>query len=257
MAIYNNTPEERATIGSGSGLYGLDEALAKYKLLLPLIKVPFIKQTTNEVEIKVACSDTITKVNGVTSLESSEADIYLHRDVLRILEKLNGKTLPLIAKTGEHVGYKYNGTITYTPSDAEMDAAWQGTVKITPVSKPEYIDNCLPLLVRTVKFVSPVPSMVELNETTGTYVTTISLSEVGANATVKSCDTAIATATIADNKLTVTGVKEGSTIIEITSVLEGFASWTTTIHVTVPPTIVKSFSAPIEDAEPKARTVSK
>ena len=257
MAIYNNTQESRAIIGSGSGVYGLDEALGKYKLLLPLIKVPFIKQTTNEVEIKVACSDTITKVNGVASLESSEADVYLHRDVIRILEKLNNTTLSLITKTGEHVGYKFNGTITYTASDAEMDAAWQGTVKITPVSKPEYIENCLPLLIRTVSFSSPIPSMVELETTTGTYSTTIALSEVGATIAAKSVDSATATAIATDYKLTVTGVKEGSTIIEITSVLEGFASWTTTIHVTVPATIVKSFSAPVEETESKARVVPK
>ena len=49
-----------------------------------------------------------------------------------------------------------------------MDAAWNGTIKITPKNKPQYIENCFSLLKPTIKYVDAVSPNITLETTTGT-----------------------------------------------------------------------------------------
>lgn len=231
---FNIMNETKARIGSGSGLYKQDPNDGLYALLCPLIKIPFIKEDVSEVEIKVATGDTITKINGVATLSSSEAEIYVHRDIIRLLEKYNGNTYPLISMLGDMTGYKYNATITYSVSEAELENPVTGTLKITPVTEPEYIDDCYPLLKPTAHFASAIPGSIGLESTTGTYVQTIEAKPKNATFSATVSDSTKATATVENNKLTITGVAAGSCVVTLKTVLEGYASWETTIHVIIP-----------------------
>ena len=56
----------------------------------------------------------------------------------------------------------------------------------------------------------------------------------GATFTANIDDESVATVLVEDNVLKITGKKEGSAIITLTSALEGYASWKTTILVVVP-----------------------
>lgn len=249
--VFNNTPETRGRKGAGSGIYTPHfQTDGLYALLAPFIKVPFIKKSVGDIEFKVASSDTITKGQGVTTLEAVEADIYLHRDSMILLEGLDGKTIPLLNMLGDFTGYKYDGTISYTPGDVEMDSAVQATVKITPVTNPEFVENCRPMLKPTAQFKTAITDVVELATTTGKFEQAIEMKQSGATFTATSDDVTVATVTATDNKLVITGVKEGSTIIRLVSALEGHASWKTTILVIVP----KNGVAPANFNMPKTPT---
>lgn len=234
--VFNEFNENRARLGAGSGLYtDYFQNDGKYALLAPLIDTPFISSDIGEVEIKVASAASITKIEGVETLNAAEAGIYMHRDVIELLEKVNGKTLNLISMAGDGSGYKYTGTISYTPTNAEMDTAWQGTIKITPVTKPQFDSKIIRLIKPSNPFASSIPAMVTLESTTGTYVidnieTKIAESTIKA----KSDDEATATAAISDKKLTITGVKAGYAVIYLTTKKEGYAEWTTSVLVNVP-----------------------
>ena len=224
--------ENRARVGKGSGLYCKDSNDGKYALLLPLIEVPFIKETLNTIEIKVASSDTVNKIEGTTTLEEAEAPIYLHRDVLRILENINGKVLHLLSKSGDETGFTFDGSISYTPDSAKMDEAWQGTIKITPNTKPIYVDDVYGLCKPTAKFAGGIPSNVVLaKEANETYTVTCVPSDATVTATTSA--TGVVTATVENGAVKLVGVAQGSAVVLLKASKEGYASWETTIHVVV------------------------
>lgn len=243
MGMFNDKPETRARLGKGSALYTNyfnDDGL--FSLLIPTVETPFIGSDVSEVEIKVSSASTVTKIAGVKTLNSAETTVYMHRDCARLLEKVNGKTIDLISMVGDFIGYKYNATITYTPSNAGMDDAWQGTIKLTPKTDPVYIDNCKPLLKPTAFFDGDIDAVIELDTTASTYNLVVATKHEGTTVGATCEDTNIATATIADNKLTITGKKEGSTIVNLKTAKEGYASWETSILVIVPKEVVSPAS---------------
>ncbi len=233
--IWNRTDEKRVRLGKGSGLYSSYlQADGKYALLAPLIKVPFVKEEVGEVEVKVACSDTVTKIEGTTVLSMEETQVYLHRDTMDLLEQLHGKTIPLLSMIGDFTGYTYEGMISYTPVAVGMDEAIQANVKITPVSSPVYVRNCYSMLKPTAHFRSAIPAKIDLASTTDNFELNVQMKHEGATFTANIDDESVATVLVEDNVLKITGKKEGSAIITLTSALEGYASWKTTILVVVP-----------------------
>ena len=60
------------------------------------------------------------------------------------------------------------------------------------------------------------------------------MKQKGATFTAEVDKSAIATAQVSSNKLTITGKAKGSAIVTLKSSLEGYASWETTILVIVP-----------------------
>ena len=227
--------EDRARLGSGSGLYIKDSSLGgKYRLLVPTVNVPFTSRETGEIEIKVVTSDVVGKTKGVDTLNSGETDFYLHRDSIEAIEKVNGTEQEVLFLLSDFSGYRQTATITYTPSSAEMDGAITGSITVTPKTALSYEANCLPLLIPTASFKSVVPAYVELSETTGKYELTVEFKHAGTTLTAKSSNDTVVTASVTGNKLTITGKAEGSTLVRLTSSLEGFAPWNTSILVVVP-----------------------
>ncbi|MEG0366524.1 MAG: hypothetical protein RR585_06795 [Coprobacillus sp.] len=235
MGLFNDVQEKRARLGMGSALYSNHfNTEGKFQFLIPTAETPFIASDISEVEVKVSASSVVTKLAGVETLNAAETTVYMHRDCIRLLEKLNGKTIELISMAGDFTGYRYSATVSYTPTNATMDDAWQGTIKLTPKTKPIYIDNCYPLIVPTAFFESDIDSMVELQETTGIHTVDILTKPSDATVVATSEDSAIATATMTAGRLTITGKKEGSTVVTLKTTKEGFATWETSILVIVP-----------------------
>lgn len=239
--MFNDIEEKRARLGMGSALYSTYFSTdGKYQFLVPTVETPFIGSDVAEVEIKVSSASTATKINGVETLNTAETNIYMHRDCARLLEKLNGKTIDLLSMVGDFIGYKYSAAITYTPSNATMDDAWQGTLKLTPKTKPVYVDNCHEIVKPTAFFTNNIEAVVELETTTGEHELIIETRPEDATISVLSEDQTIATATYSDGKVTITGKAKGSTVITIKTSKTGYASWETTVLVIVPETITSS-----------------
>lgn len=227
--------ETRARLGSGSGIYVLDNALGgKFKLFLPTQQVPFTSKETGEVEIKVVNADVVGKLKGIDTLNAGETDFYLHRDTIKIVEAADGQTYEFLSLLSDFSAYRYTATVSYSASNTEMDAAIVGTLTLTPKTKPVFVANALPLLIPTLSFVSDIPPIVELATTTGKYEQEIELKEADGTYTATSENQEIATAQVSEKKLTITGVAEGSTIVTLKSSKTGFAPWETTILVVVP-----------------------
>ena len=226
--------EQRAMKGAGGGIYKLDETDGKYAALIATTKLPFIASSISDIDIKVVNSSIISKIDGVETLETSETEVYMHRDAINKLEEINGKLLHLMSVAPDFTGYKYDASITYTPNEVEMDAAWMGTIKITPKNKPQYVENCFSLLKPTIKYVDAVSPTITLETTTGTAKQLITTDPKDATLEVKSDSDAIATVKNESGTVTITGVKEGSTIVRYKATKEGYAPAQTTTLVIVP-----------------------
>jgi hypothetical protein len=228
--LFNKMNETRARLGAGSGVYTpYFQTDGKYALLAPLISVPFIGSETAEVEIRVASSNEITKLAGMTTYNASEANVYLHRDCIKLLNKVNGKTIPVLFMAGDFSGQKCDCVVTYTKNALEQENAWEGVVKFTPVTAPEDVFNAYPLVKPTAHIVSNVEDTVWLDKTDKSKVIAIETKYDGTSITATAEDSTIATATYAEGKLTITGVKVGSTLITLKTEKEGHASWETSI----------------------------
>lgn len=228
--------ELKAMVGKGSGLYALDPDDGLYSLLIPLIEVPVPSKTVNSVEIKVACSAKVGKIESTSTVDDAEAPFYVHRDTIRILESVNGKMLHLMAVMGDYTGFKFDGTISYSSDNVVMDDAVQGSITIVPATEPEFVNDVYPLIKPTAKFVGAIPATVELATTTGTEKVSYSVWPSDATVSAVSDTQGVATVQASNGTATITGVAQGSAIIDLTVSKDGYASWKTSIHVIVPPT---------------------
>lgn len=224
---------ERFFSGMGACLCYRNES-GKYSVLVLTETTPAFASTPEAIEVKYTTSDTTTKIEGMKTLEDKEFEFLAHRDSINRLEKLKGEELELLRVNADLTGERVNGILSYTLNDAQNGEAQKGNIKITPTDYFGYVENVLPLVQATVTFKKNLDWKCELATTNGTYTKDIELNipEGTCTATVK--DPAIATATMADNKLTITGKAEGSTVVTIKASCEGYASWESTILVIVP-----------------------
>lgn len=233
--VFNDFPEIKARTGVGAGLYStFGRQDGKYALVVPTIETPFIESEYSSIEVRVTNSPTVGQLVGAKTLNTSEANVYMHRDVIDILENISGQKVNLLSLGSDMTGYTYQGIITYTPNNAEQDDAWQGTVTITPVTDPQYVRNAYPLIIPTAHFLTALDGVIQLATTTGTYTETVTTKYADTTVTAASSDADVATVAIANGVVTITGVAKGSAIISLTTSKTGYASWTSTSLVIVP-----------------------
>lgn len=228
---------ERFFSGMGSCLCYKNES-GKFSVLVLTETVPAFASTPEAIEAKYTTSDTTTKIEGMKTLEDKEFEFFVHRDSINRLEKLKGKELELLRVNADLTGERVNGTLSYTMSDSQNGEAQKGNIKITPTDYIGYVENVLPLVQATVTFKTPIDWKCELDKTDGTYTKDIELNFAEGTFTATVKDSTIATAAVSDNRLTITGKAEGSTIVTLKASCEGYASWETTILVIVPKAVV-------------------
>ena len=227
--LFNKMNETRARVGAGSGVYTPHfQDDGKYALLAPLISVPMIGKEVGETEIKVASSNDVTKLATSNTYNAAEAGVYMHRDCIRMLEKLDGLTIPVLFMAGDFSGQKCDCTISYSTENLEQDAPWEGTVKFTPVSVPEVVYNCYDMVKPTAHFTSRIPDSLFLD---AAYELAVSTKYEGTTITaiVEKDKESIVTATVTGNKVTFTPKAKGSALVTLKTTLANHASWETTV----------------------------
>ena len=128
-------------------------------------------------------------------------------------------------------------------NNTDVGSLEQGQITITPSSKDEYVENCYDLVEDTVVFTSAIDEVVEVaaSSSASDHEKVITLAtnpaDASISATLPTGGSSYATATMgtsADaNKLTITGVAAGSTIVTLEATKSGFASFKRTILIIV------------------------
>ena len=241
--MFEQFDDKRAQNGIGAALYVKSATETLYSLALPLEGIPMVKGAPESIEYDITTSLVKGKIPGKTALEDKEVSFMAHRDSFLRLDDLIGQELEFLAVNADYTGWKYIGEINYRQEDASSGEAAKGTITITPKSADTTpISDVRDLLKPTVKFLNAVPAKLDLETATAAvnivFETNPSGATLSAGTNQEGGFTAVFGTAPNANKLTITGINTGETvkygIITITASKTGYASWKTTIAVSVP-----------------------
>lgn len=204
----------------------------KYKMLIPVVDMPETKSAPATVEKTVLSDGSVTETQGLQSNSQKAYTFNYHRDNLRALNKYVNKQIRFLEVNPDHTGERFVGTMVYGRSAMSVNGVVQGQIFITVNEADDLpLDDVRDITKKTAIITTP------LNEValTGTNKYELTIETLPANATVtaESSATGIATASVVDGKLTITGVKEGNAIVELKITATGEAESYRTIAVRV------------------------
>lgn len=204
---------------------------SKFSLLLPVSEMPETRTAPDQVDKTVLSDGGYTYAEGLQGTDTKQYTFNYHRDNVRALKKVKGKELTFLERNPDNTGERYKGTLTYSRNSLAVNGIVQGTIYITVSSADEdAIDDVRDLVKPTAIITTPLNDVVVDKE--GTYEVQLETSP-SATVTATSSSATIATATIAANKLTITGVAKGFAMVELAVSATGEATSYRTIAVEV------------------------
>lgn len=204
---------------------------SKFSLLLPVSEMPETRTAPDQVDKTVLSDGGYTYAEGLQGTDTKNYTFNYHRDNVRALKKVKGKELTFLERNPDNTGERYKGTLTYSRNSLAVNGIVQGTIYITVSSADEdAIDDVRDLMKPTAIITTPLNDVVVDKE--GTYEVQLETSP-NATVTATSSSASIATASIASNKLTITGVAKGFAMVELTVSATGEATSYRTIAVEV------------------------
>lgn len=232
MNLYEKFNDLRAHSGVGVCLYAQNDS-GYYSIFMPLETAPSVMSTPSSIDIDVTSSDEITKIEGKMTLEEKEVEFLLHRDNLRRLKEYSEKgIINFMVVNHDYTAIKFSATVSYIQNDATSGDPLRGTVKITPVQSDGFVDNAYDLIQPTAKFTTGITPTIKLDSSEGAEESlNITFEPADATVTATSENDTICTAELSGQKLTIKRVAKGSAIVTLNVQSEGYADWTTTIHV--------------------------
>ena len=244
MAIEKNSflkyQEHRAQSGYRTAILvreSSDNATGKYSLLLASETVPAIFGTPETFDFDLLNSPVKGKVEGKTSLDSTDVECLLHRDNVYRLFKLKDKVLDFLYLTPDFVGYKFSGTITFRPNEASADVL-RGTYTITPMSAdPNPIFDCRGIIAETLCFEDAIPESIESTDTINlslvqkNVIATYTIALLKEDGSIDASASGLTVNSTDPENSTVTVTRTGLYAITVSDSENIYESWTTTIYV--------------------------
>lgn len=229
--MFNSIEDRALSEHRGSALL-MKKENGKYSILLPVTGTGENGSAPAQLDKTAIGNRQATSVEGRTENPQKTIPFFTHRDNINILEGIKNETHDFLRLLPDFTGFKFSGKVSYMANNTDVGSLEQGQITITPETSDEYVENCYDLVEDTVVFTSAIDEVVTI---TGTGTKELALTTNPADATISaSSETpATATATIAQNKLTITGVANGSTIVTLTATKAGYASFKRSILVIV------------------------
>lgn len=217
---------------SKGALLMVQDTDGKYKMLIPVVDMPETKSAPATVEKTVLSDGSVTETQGLQSNSQKAYTFNYHRDNLRALNKYANKQVRFLEVNPDHTGERFVGTMVYGRSAMSVNGVVQGQIYITVNEADDLpLDDVRDITKKTAIISTPLNEVV-LN-TEGKYEVQIETLPAIATVTATSSSASIATATIAEGKLTITGVAEGNAIVELKITATGEAESYRTIAVRV------------------------
>lgn len=231
--IVKNVVDNRAMSDMGAALFVKRGGDTKYHLWMTLTNIPATGATNETIDTTVTTARMNTSVAGRQNPGQKECTFMAHRDNFVKLRNDNRKTLDFLQVNPDGTGYKFQGEVTFYQDEGTVGGNLTGKAIIT-VSKAEELPvlNVMDIIQDTVSFESAIPAVVYIS---GTGKEEINIETDPADATLEAeSDTdGVATASIAEKVLTITGVKTGSAIVKVKASSTNCASEETYILVVV------------------------
>lgn len=227
-----NSIEDRALSEHRGSAILMKKANGKYSILLPVEGTGENGSTPAQLDKTAIGNAQATSVEGRTENPQKTLPFYTHRDNINVLEEIKGEVHEFLRLLPDFTGFKYSGTVSYMANNTDVGGLEQGQITITPTTKDEYVEDCYDLIEDTVVFTNSIDEIVEIS---GTSSKVINVSTNPADATIAaaSATTDVATATAEGKAITITGVKNGSSIVTISASKDGYATFKRTVLVIV------------------------
>lgn len=223
--------ESRALSGYRSAWLVKWPGTTYYSLIGATETVPYVFGDNETFDFNLLQSPVIGQVQGKMELESQDIDVLHNRDNAYRYNKLRDQVLDFMVINAEYVGYKFSGTISYRPQNAEADIN-RATVTIVPMDAsvvPVY--DARPEIRETLCFANDIPATIS----SGGKID-FSVKQSGAEVTVKAQKLAAdGTETEAGMAVTTTNEKEvtfsegGLYVITVSA--DEYAPWSSTVYV--------------------------
>lgn len=185
-----------------------------FKMLIPVVSMPETKSAPSTQAKTVLSDGSITYTQGLQDNAQKTYTFNYHRDNLRALNKYVNKPVTFIEQNPDHTGERFKGTLVYGRSAVEVDGVYQGQIFITVSEADDLpLDDVRDITKKTAILNTELSDVVI--EGTGTYSINLEVLPATATITATSSAESIATATMAEGKLTITGVAEGFCFINL------------------------------------------
>ena len=233
MANWQEFKEHSVRSGLGTALCVMLPSESKYHILSAVESLPAVFGSPETLEYSTTTNMSITNIQGKNSTENVEINIPYNLDNITLCNKIKGvKSKYAYIDLDDFSGQEFIATASYHLAEIGTDSVKTIVLVLTVSSAEENITKDLyDLYMDTVTFDDNVPSVVRLK---GTDTYSIVLGTVPATTpTVTTSSESIASATINENKLTITGIAKGSCIVTIVASVEEYASNQREINVIV------------------------
>lgn len=204
----------------------------KYHYFLAVENTGATGSAPEQLDLNVVGAMNKLYVAGKKDNPAKEITFFGTRDNFIELEKMKGKTFDFLQTNPDGCGFSFSGTVDYWQDDITSGAIIKGKIYITVTKEHRFIDNCYDILEDLAYIDSEVPTQITLVGT-GKQELTFETYPSDATITATSDTTTVATVSVLEGKVTVTGVATGNAIITLVAKKTGFADRKQTFTVFV------------------------
>lgn len=205
---------DKGLLSKGTSLNIQDATDSKYFMLIPTTDAPETKGAPSTQAKTVLTDESVTEIEGLQTNAQKTYTFNYHRDNIRQLKKYAGKEFSFIERNPDNTGEKFTGTFKFGRSAVAVDGVVQGQIFLTVTSSEEFpLDDVRDLMKQTAIITTPLPDV----SITGTGTYTININTLPSDATVTATSSAstVATASISNGVLTITGVAAGACFVNL------------------------------------------
>lgn len=223
---------DRAYTDMGSAVFD-KKSNGKYSLFVPVTNIPATGSAPDQQEKTVTTDIVKTYIQGRQDTPQKEFTFYAHRDNFNILREAYNKEKEFLQINPDGTGWKFNGFVSFYQDEVSVGNNMEAKYVVTVTDREALpLNDVRDLIEDTAVISSIIPDTVEIE---GTGKNEFNVVTMPTNATIaaESDAAGVATVSVAEKKVTITGVAEGHAIITITTSAEGYASQKKTILVNV------------------------
>ena len=223
---------DRAYTDMGSAVFFIFSN-GKYSLFVPVTNIPATGSAPDQQEKTVTTDIVKTYIQGRQDTPQKEFTFYAHRDNFNILREAYNKEKEFLQINPDGTGWKFNGFVSFYQDEVSVGNNMEAKYVVTVTDREALpLNDVRDLIEDTAVISSIIPDTVEIE---GTGKNEFNVVTMPTNATIaaESDATGVATVSVAEKNVTITGVAEGHAIITITTSAESYASQKKTILVNV------------------------
>lgn len=223
---------DRAYTDIGTAIFD-KKANGKFSLFIPVTNLPATGAAPDQQEKTVTTDVVKTYIQGRQDTPQKEFTFYAHRDNFNILREANNKEKEFLQINPDGTGWKFNGYVSFYQDETSVGNNIEGRFVLTITDREELpLNDVRDLIEDTAVIDSIIPELVEITGTGNEEFNVVTL-PASATITASSNASSVATASVSDKEITITGVAAGNAIITLTTSATGYASQTRTVMVKV------------------------